>query len=52
MCQLALGIERSHGEEGVEGKCRKDKVHDPWCRSESPGEYQFFVANALSVVQK
>ena len=33
-------------------KCRKDRVHDPWCRPESPGEYQFFVANALSVVQK
>ena len=24
----ALDMERSHGEEGVEGKCRKDKGHD------------------------
>ena len=25
MCQEALDMERSHGEEGIEGKCRKDK---------------------------
>ena len=25
MCQEALDMERSHGEEGLEGKCRKDK---------------------------
>ena len=25
-------MERSHGEEGVEGKCRKDKGHDLWYR--------------------
>ena len=28
MCQKALDMERSHGEEGAEGKCRKDKGHD------------------------
>ena len=32
MCQEALDMERSHGEEGVEGKCRKDKGHDLWYR--------------------
>ena len=25
-------MERSHREEGVEGKCRKDKGHDLWYR--------------------
>ena len=30
MCQEAFDVERSHGEEGVEGKCRKDKGHDLW----------------------
>ena len=30
MCQEALDMERSHGEEGVESKCRKDKDHDLW----------------------
>ena len=30
MCQEALDMERSHGEEGVELKCRKDKGHDLW----------------------
>ena len=25
-------MERSHGKEGVEGKCRKDKGHDLWYR--------------------
>ena len=28
MSQEALDMEKSHGEEGVEGKCRKDKGHD------------------------
>ena len=28
MCQEALDMERSHGEERIEGKCRKDKGHD------------------------
>ena len=25
-------MERSHGEEGIEGKCGKDKGHDLWYR--------------------
>ena len=28
MCQEALDMERSYGEEGFEGICRKDKGHD------------------------
>ena len=32
MCQEALDMERSHGEEGIEGECRKDKGHDLWYR--------------------
>ena len=39
----ALDVERSHGEEGVEGKCRKDKGHDLWYRpgplASSSGKY-------------
>ena len=31
MCsEEALDMERSHGEEGIEGKCRKDKGLDLW----------------------
>ena len=33
-------MERSHGEEGIEGKCRKDKGHDLWYR---PGPLAFVV---------
>ena len=25
-------MERSHGEEGVEGECKKDNCHDLWYR--------------------
>ena len=39
MCREALDMERSHGEEGVEGKCRKDKGHDLWYR---PGPFAKF----------
>ena len=42
MCQETLGMERSHGEEGVEGKCRKDKGYDLWSRpgpAFNSGEY-------------
>ena len=40
MCQKAVDMERSHdGEEGVEGKCRKDKGHDLWYR---PGPLEEF----------
>ena len=30
LCQEALNMERSHKEEKVESKCRKDKAHDLW----------------------
>ena len=33
MCREALDMERSHGEKGTEGKCRKDKGHDLWYRT-------------------
>ena len=32
MCQEALDMAKSHGEEGVEGKCRKDKGQYLWYR--------------------
>ena len=33
-------MERSHGEAGVEGKCRKDKGHDLWYRSGPLAEFR------------
>ena len=36
----ALDIERSHGEKGVEGKCRKDKGHDLWFRPGPLAEFR------------
>ena len=30
MCQKAVDLERSNGEERTESKCRKDKDHDLW----------------------
>ena len=33
-------MERSHGEEGVEGKGRKDKGHDLWYRPGHPAEFR------------
>ena len=33
-------MERSHGEEGVEGKCRKDKSHDLWYRPGPLAEFR------------
>ena len=50
-------MKRSHGEEGVEGKCRKDKGHDLWYRPGSLAEFrriraypgsEFVVANTLT----
>ena len=32
-------MERSHGEEGVEDKCRKDKGHDMQYKPGSPAEF-------------
>ena len=40
MCQEALDMEGSHGEEGVEGKCRKDKGHDLWYRPGPLAEFR------------
>ena len=40
-------MERSYGEEGVEGKCRKDKGHDLWYR---PGPQAN--THELSIVQE
>ena len=40
MCQEALDMERSHGEEGIEGKCRKDKGHDLWYRPGPLAEFR------------
>ena len=37
-------LQRSHGEEGVEGKCRKDKGHDLWYR---PGPLAEFRQNPM-----
>ena len=34
------GYGRSHGEEGVEGKCRKDIGHDLWYRPGPPAEFR------------
>ena len=33
-------MERSHGEEGFEGKCRKDKGHDLWYRPGPLAEFR------------
>ena len=33
-------MERSHGEEGVEGKDRKDKGHDLWYKPGPPAEFK------------
>ena len=40
VCREALDMERSHGEEGVEGKCRKDKGHDLWYRPGPLAEFR------------
>ena len=40
MCQEALDMERSHGEEGVEGKSKKDKGHDLWYKPEPLVEFR------------
>ena len=33
-------MKRSHGEEGIEGKCRKDKGHDLWYRPGPLAEFR------------
>ena len=48
LCQEALDMERSHGEEGVEDKCRKDKGHDLWYRPEPLAEFRRISMRCLS----
>ena len=42
MCQEALDMERSNGEERTESKCSKDKDHDLWYRTGPPAEFRLF----------
>ena len=48
MPQEAHDMERSHGEKGVEGKCRKDKGHDPWYRPGPLGEFRRIPMRCMS----
>ena len=41
-------MERSHGEEGVEGKCKEDKGHDLWYRPGPPAEFRRIPMRCLS----
>ena len=41
-------MERSHGEEGVESKCRKDKGHDLWHRPGPLAEFRLILIRCLS----
>ena len=47
MYQEALDRERSHGEEGFEGKCRKDKGHVLWYRPGSLAEFRWIPMRCL-----
>ena len=40
MCQEALDLERSNGEERTESKCRKDEYHDLRYRPGPPAEFR------------
>ena len=44
----ALDMERSHGEEGIEGKCRKCKCHDLWYRPGPLAEFMRMPMRCLS----
>ena len=48
MCLEALDMERSHGEEWVEGKCRKDKGHYLWYRPGPLSEFRLIPMRCLS----
>ena len=48
MCKEPLDMERSHGEEGVGGKCRKDKGHDLWYRPGPLAEFRRIPMRCLS----
>ena len=41
-------MESRHGEEGVEGKCRKDKDHDRWNRPGPLAEFRRIHMQCLS----
>ena len=41
-------MERSHGEEGFEGKCRKDKGHDLWYRPGPLAEFRCHTGEATT----
>ena len=41
-------MEKSHKEEGVEGKCRKDKGHDLWYRPGPLAEFRRIPMHCLS----
>ena len=48
MCQEALDLERSNGEERTESKCRKDKDHDLRYRTGPPAEFRRVSMRCLS----
>ena len=48
MCQEALDLERSNGEEGTESKCRKDKDHDLQYGTGPPAEFRRVSMRRLS----
>ena len=48
MSQEALDMGRSHGEEGIEGKCRKDKGNDLWYRPGPLAEFRRIPMRSLS----
>ena len=48
MCQEALDLERSNGEERTESKCRKDKDHDLQYRTGLPAEFRRVSMRRLS----
>ena len=48
MCQEALDMERSNGEERTENKCRKDKDYDLWYGTGPPAEFRRVSMRRLS----
>ena len=48
----ALDMERSHGEEGIEGECRKDKSHDLWYRPGPLAEFRRIPMRCLSYISR
>ena len=41
-------MEKSHGEEGVEDKCRRDKCHDLWHRPGTLADFRRIPMRCLS----